>query len=294
MKIQLTLILLFISTLSIAQIGGNQLYTSNNSKNYSSKPVIKNTMSSTDSTLTIGASILLNKKADYYVLTLGVSENRKTVIESNQNLNRRIDAFVTDLKKERIEKEDIYVDFVSQIKVYDHRIEDNIILEFFDGFEIRKNVIVRLNDLSIVDEVIELASKQEFYDIIKVEYFNDNVESIYNQLFEDAIEAINKYKSQFVKYSNVKVLDNYRITAANFSTYNPKDMYKQYNEAFETSIVTTRYSSTYTKKDVRKEKTFYYEGVENSKAVDKVIDDISPIIGIQYILDVGIIYELER
>jgi len=293
MKIQLTLILLFISTLSIAQIGGNQLYQSNNSS-HTHNPVTNRTISSTETTLSIGVSVLLNKKADYYLLTLGVKESSKTVIECNQKLKTRIDAFMSDLKKEKIKKEDIYVDFISQIKVYDHKIEGDNITEFLDGFEIRKNIIIKLVDLSIVDKVIDLASKQEFYDIVKVEYFNDNVEDIYNDLFDDAIEVIDEHKLQFEKYSTAKTRNNYRITSVDFKTYNPKNMYKQYNEAFESSTVNTRYSRDYTKKEVRKEKTFYYEGVENISGIDRVIDDISPVIGIQYVLEVGIIYQLER
>lgn len=293
MKAQFILILLLISTLSIAQIGGNQLYQSNNSSSQASK-FVNYTMNSTDSTLNIGGSILLNKKADYYLLTLGTKESSKTVIKCNRKLDTRIDAFIMDLRKEKINKEDIYIDFISQIKIYDHKIERDSIIEFFDGFETRKNIIIKLSDLGIVDKVIGLASKQEFYDIIKVEYFNENVEDIYNELFDEAIDIINKYKLQFEKYCTAKTTNNYRITIADFKAYPPKNRYRQYNEAFETSIVTTNYSRSYIKKEARKEKTFYYEGVENNLNVDRIIDDISPVIGIQYVLNVSILYELEK
>ena len=47
-------------------------------------------------------------------------------------------------------------------------------------------------------------------------------------------------------------------------------------------------------KDGRKEKTFYYDGIETELGIDKIIDDISPVIGIQYVLEIQVIYELEK
>jgi len=71
-------------------------------------------------------------------------------------------------------------------------------------------------------------------------------------------------------------------------------LYKQYNEAFESSYVNNYYGSSYLKKEVRKERTFYYDGIESEIGVDKIIDDISPMIGIQYVIEVVITYDLKK
>ncbi len=285
---------LLYSNLVVAQIGGNQVYNTNSSNNSTSSPILNNSINSTDSTLTIGGSILFAKKADYYLFTLGVKDHSKTVVECNKKLNNRIDAFLADLKGIGINEDDLYIDFVSQIRVYDHEIEGNTVTEFFDGFVIRKNIIIQITDLNKIENIIELASLREFYDIIKVEYYNDDVEAIYDDLFKEVMEIIEEKKARFLKYSSVDMGKKYRIASVNFTKYNPKSSYAQYNEAFETSSVTTRYTRDYIKKDVRKEKTFYYEGAENKLGVDRIKDDISPVVGIQYVMGVSVIYEIEK
>lgn len=295
MKQYLTIILFAIlSANSYAQVAGNQVYQSNNNRNQSPTSVNKSSIASTDSTLSIEANVLLNKEADYYLMTVGVKGEAKTVIECNQSLNRRIDSFLSDLRGIGIKGEDIYTDFISQTKVYDHSIEGNVITEFFDGFEIRKNLIIKFKKLSAIDEIIELASKQEIYDIVKVEYFNDDLEKIYDELFAEAIQVIETRKARFANHSSIRISGTYRIVRDDFGVHNPQSMYSQYDEAFESSAVNTNYSGNYVKKTVRKDKTFYYEGAQNSLGVDKVIDELSPVIGIQYNMRLSVIYDLER
>ncbi len=296
MKRYLTTILLAVFTITAySQIGGNQIYQNNNrNQNYSYSPPQRVNIISTDSTLIIGANVLLNKKADYYLLTIGVKEEAKTVAECDKNINARIQAFRADLKKLGIQKEDVYMDFISQTKIYDHKIEENIITEFLDGFEIKKNLIIKIKDLDLIDRINALASQQEIYDLVKVEYFNSDIEKIYDDLFDEVIKVIEKKKARFAKYSSVKILNQYRVIQDDFRIYNPKDLYKHYDEAFASSIVNTHYSRSYIKKEVRKDKTFYYDGVQNSAGFDKIIDNVSPIVGIQYSLKVSIIYRLEK
>jgi uncharacterized protein YggE len=295
MKQHLTLILFTLfSTVSYAQIAGNQVYQNNNNRNQNPAAVSKSSIVSTASTLTIEANVLLNKEADYYLMTVGVKDAAKTVVECNQKLNRRIDLFLADLRKIGIKEEDVYADFISQIKVYDHSIEGNLITEFFDGFEIRKNLVIKLKKLAVIDEIIDLASKQEIYDIVNVEYFNDDLEKIYDELFGEALKIIENRKARFSAHSSFAVTDRYRIIRDDFGVHNPQNMYQQYDEAFESSTVNTHYSGNYVKETVRKEKTFYYQGVQNSLGVDKVIDEIAPVIGIQYSMRLSIIYDLVR
>ncbi|MGH1433893.1 MAG: SIMPL domain-containing protein [Lewinella sp.] len=295
MKNYLTIILLVIfSANSYAQVGGNQVYQNSNNRSQSPVSINKSSIVSTASNLTINASVLLNKEADYYLMTVGVKQEAKTVIECNQQLNQRINAFLSDLSKAGIKGEDVYADFISQTKLYDHSIESNVITEFFDGFEIRKNLIIKLKELALIDEIIELASKQEIFDIVKVEYFNDDLDQIYDELFDEAMKIIENRKARFSAHSSFNVTDRYRIIQDHFGIHNPQNMYKQYNEAFESSVVNTHYSGNYIKESVRKDKTFFYESAQNSLAVDKVIDEISPVVGIQYSLQVSIIYDLVR
>lgn len=279
-----------------AQISGNHAYRNQNNQyaDNSKQPTETTSMYSTDSTLVITAKVLLNKKADYYVLTVGVSQSGKTVIEANKKLNTRVQNITQKLKKLDIASKDIYIDFVAEIKLYDKKIHDNKIIEFFDGFSIKKNVIIKVDQLSQIDNIIDSLSEEQIYDIVKVEYINQDIEQTNKQLFNEALAIIHEKKKLFENNSSIGLSGKYRISHENLKTFYPKNLYDQYTEAHETSEVTSSYSGNYINQEIRKEKTFYYNGVETELGIDKVIDTITPTIGIQYVIEIQMIYELAK
>lgn len=276
-----------------AQIGGNQVYQKQ-SNNYNRTPVETRSLYSTDSTLVVSSSILLNKRASFYILTIGVSSTAETVVEANQSTNNKIEAIIEKVKKLGLSKDDCYVDFISETKMYDHTITGNEIEEYFDGFNIRKNLMIKTSDLSDIDRVIDYCSEEGIHDIIKVDYKSGELEGINQFLFDEALKIINSKIERYAQNSSVQLGNRYKIAQEAFKVYYPKNLYKQYNEAFETSLVNTHYSGNYIRKETRKERTFYYDGIDAEIGFDKIIDDISPMVGIQYVFELVIIYELER
>ncbi len=291
MKILIIIISLMIFSNLNAQIGGNQVYE-NKSINYNRNAVETKSIYSTDSTLFVTSKVFLNKSAEFYIITVGVNSIAKTVIEANQITNRKIENVIDKIKKLGITKGDIYIDFISETKMYDHTITDREIIEYFDGFSIRKNLIIKTSKLSDIDKIVDYCSEQEIYDIVKVDYRSEDLEKINKELFDEALNISKTKIKRFSDNSSIQLSDNYRIVSESFKIYFPKSLYKQYNEAFETSAV---YSSGYQiKKEVRKERTFYYDGIETEIGVDKIIDKISPIVGIQYVMELVIKYDLKK
>lgn len=276
-----------------AQVGGNQLYQSQ-STNYNRTGVEIKPVYSTDSTLVITSRVLLNKSADSYMITIGVNSIAKTVKEANELTNTKIENVSRKIKKLGISKSNIYVDFISETKMYDHKITDREIHEYFEGFSIRKNLIIKTNNLSDIDKIIDYCSEFEIYDIVKVDYRSENLEKINQELFDEAVNVSKKKKKRFLENSSIQLSNTYRIVSESFKIYFPKNLYKQYNEAFETSIVNNHYTNSFVKKEFRKERTFYYDGIDTEVGVDKIIDKTSPKVGIQYIMELVIIYDLEK
>jgi len=289
MKKQIIILVLIIFSInSFSQISGNQVYSNNNSRGITARKAII----STDSTLIVRAKVLLNKEADYYTISIGVSQESKTVIDCLTKINSRIKNVENKFKRIGVEKMEI--DFISQTKTYDHKIEGKTITEYFVGFEIKKNIIVTVNDVRKLEQIIMICSKEDMFDIIKVDYSNQEIEAINTSLFKNAIALIKKKKERFVKNSTIKLTNKHRILSEEFNVFYPKNLYKKYDEAFETSLVNVNYSSSYTKKSQRKNTTFYYNGVEFDTGIDKIIDEISPKVGIQYVIEIEMLYELEK
>lgn len=276
-----------------AQIGGNQIYQKQ-SITYNRNAIETKPIYSTDTTLVVTSKVLLNKTAEYYIVTVGVNSIAKTVIEANKITNKKIENVINKLKKLGITKGDLYVDFVSETKMYDHTITDREIKEYFDGFSIRKNLIIKTSELSNIDKIIDYCSEEEIYDIVKVDYRSEDLEKINKELFDEALKISGTKVKRFSEKSSIPLSENYRIVSESFKIYYPKNLYKQYNEAYETSLVNNYYSSSYIKKEVRKERTFYYDGIDAEIGVDKIIDKISPIVGIQYVFELVVTYDLEK
>ena len=276
----------------VAQIGGNHItehYNSNHHQTVRNNPKTVS-MYTTDSTLVVNSKVLLNTQADHYMMHIGVSQFNKTVDEATQNINSRIHRVTKKLKGLNINKNDIYVDFISKIKVYDHSIIDNVIVEYFDGYRIQKNIIIKFNNLSDVDAILEYCALENIHDIIKVDYINNNIDQIRDQLISEADRIIEKKKNRYVKRSSIPLSKHYKVSNEKFQIFEPKHLYKKYNEAHETSQVRRDYHNQYSTKKVRKETTYYYDKISTTD-VDKVIDPISPIVGIQYVLEVQMIYK---
>ena len=267
-----------------SQISGNQSY-----KGHRDSASDKGSFFSNDSTLVIYSNILLNQNADKFKLALGVNQEGKTPKECLEKINKRINSLISKLPTQ-IKKQDIYVDFISQTRIYDFETTEKSANEILKGFEVKKNIIITVSDLNLFEQIIAEASEYQIYDIIKVDYINDNVEAIQKELLDIAKNVADKKKDLFISKFNRKTIGNPRAIE-NFTSSYPKDKYKNY-EASESSRVDS-YSSSFIKKEARKNQTFYYEGVDCS-GFDKIINEANPEIGIQYVLSLSVIYDLVK
>ncbi|MEL7124268.1 MAG: SIMPL domain-containing protein, partial [Bacteroidota bacterium] len=203
--------LMVLSNLN-AQVGGNQVYQKQ-SINYNRNGVTTKSIYSTDSTLVVTSKILLNQLAESYMITISVNSIAETVIEANQITNKKIENVVAKVKKLGVSKDDLYVDFVAETKMYDHTITDREIKEYFDGFSIRKNLIIKTSELSNIDQIIDYCSEQEIYDIVKVDYRSEDLEKINDYLFDEALKISRNKVKRFSQNSSVQLTNNYRIAS---------------------------------------------------------------------------------
>lgn len=282
------LILVFLAFYSsYGQISGNSVYGNNRYSNENQK-----SFSLTDNALTFKVKVMMNKKADRLTITLGVNEEASTVATCNSQINKRINDFIAQISKIGIKRDAIYVDFISQTKVYDYTLSTNKAEEFEKGFEIKKNIIIATNNLKNIDAIIETASQFKIYDIIKVDYFADNTNEIYNTLFDDALKIAESKKNKYLKSFSKRSVGNPSATDE-FTIITPESQYKKY-EAFEGSELQTYYdlSNAVMKKIARKNKTFYYDGIAESD-FDKVINSGTSEVGMQFIVTLTITYKLD-
>ena len=295
-KLKLIIALLLLNVLSVsAQISGNQVYGKNNynSNNYNQESLPNNSkVSINDNVLSVSVKILLNKKADGFVMTLGLNEEDETVAGCSKKITARITGFVEKMKSLGVKKENVYIDFISQTKIYDFEVNGMNSEQIEKGFEIKKNIIVSTSNVNSLEKIIALASDFEIHDVIKVEYYNNETDAIHNSLFDEALVLAEAKKIRYMKAFGKRIIGTPTATEE-FATVFPKTQYNTY-QAFETAEIQTNYNnrSPYLKKIARKNKTFYYDGI-SSAGFDKVINPNQTEVGIQYVLTLTMTYKID-
>ncbi len=295
-KLKLIIALLLLNVLSVsAQISGNQVYGKNNynGNNYNQESLPNNSkVSINDNVLSVSVKILLNKKADGFVMTLGLNEEDETVAGCSKKITARITGFIEKMKSLGVKKENVYIDFISQTKIYDFEVNGMNSEQIEKGFEIKKNIIVSTSNVNSLEKIIALASDFEIHDVIKVEYYNNETDAIHNSLFDEALVLAEAKKIRYMKAFGKRIIGTPTATEE-FATIFPKTQYNTY-QAFETAEIQTNYNnrSPYLKKIARKNKTFYYDGI-SSAGFDKVINPNQTEVGIQYVMTITMHYKID-
>ncbi len=295
-KWKLIIALFLLNVLSVsAQISGNQVYGKNNynGNNYNQESLPNNSkVSINDNVLSVSVKILLNKKADGFVMTLGLNEEDETVAGCSKKITTRITGFIEKMKSLGVKKENVYIDFISQTKIYDFEVNGMNSEQIEKGFEIKKNIIVSTSNVTSLEKIIALASDFEIHDVIKVEYYNNETDAIHNSLFDEALVLAEAKKVRYMKAFGKRIIGTPNATEE-FATVFPKTQYNTY-QAFETAEIQTNYNnrSPYLKKIARKNKTFYYDGI-SSAGFDKVINPNQTEVGIQYVMTITMHYKID-
>ena len=303
MNLKVILSVYFISTICVilnAQAAGNALYGNNSYENISTYNSVKEKLNNGFSFSENGNSINYQMKimshvvADYYLVTLGVNEERQTIEICNAQINQRIERLISQLKS-NLKIKDVYVDFIAQVPIYDFYLEKTGENQYNGkqeqkGFEIKKNLIIKITDIQDLDEILSLASKEEIYNLINVEYYNNSMEDIYDEMIAEAKKIYsNKEKQRKMFDSDKEEFEDIQVNVEKFSVQ-PISMYREF-KAFETSEVSLKSNYNqpvnYVQQELRKSKSFYFRPFPPD-SFDLVMNEQTPTVGIQYVVIVTV------
>ncbi len=244
-------------------------------------------------TMFVEASVLMNVKADEFVAVFGVAQECATVPECNQKMDATIEGFYGDLKQLGIGRDDLYVDFAAQNKIYAYQVTSNIAKENLVGFELKKNIAIHYQDKTLLDKLIIAASKSKIFDLIKVDYIVKDTSPIHNRLMDEAAKIIRQKVSRDEKLLDIKLLAPAQIYAEKPSIYYPTEMYDSYSAYESEEISGDYYREKYTVQNARKSRTFFFNAL-NADGFDTVINPvvIEPVV--QFTLYLKVKYEIDQ
>ena len=282
---------LIITGSLFAQQSGNVVLGKSYNYSRSSQQLSVDKLYLNDTSFIVQANVLKNVIADNYVATFGVSEAAVNLIEANSKIDKRINDFIAALMKIGITKNDIYVDMTTQTKISDYKVSGSYAEQYITGFEQKKNVIIKFDNIKLLDRMIVVASDYGIYDLAKVDYIVLDINRIYTELFAEAVKITQKKKELYAKATNVKLKPNSLIYGESFYSFYPAELYKSYTPDISTEYYS--YSSFSKRKDLRKNTTFFFDKI-NYSGFDKVINPIVTEPAVEFVLMLQIKFYIDR
>jgi len=268
-KFVLIALVLFSSSAIIAQESGNRAYGTPRRKPVISSGVLTAVPDGKTQVYFVEANVLLNMKADAYIAVFGVVQEAPTSAESNAKTDAAISGFTKDLDGIGIKRSDIFIDFITQNKVYDYTANGNTVTEKFSGFETKKNVAVRYRDRELLDKILSAAARSSIFDLIEVNYTVNDINAVHAKLYDEAVKVIRQKETSYANSFGTK-LSPTNLANEKYDAFYPGELYSNY-QAFEAGNTYGDYNNRVVQ--ARKTRTFFYEPL-NSSDFDSVINQM--------------------
>ena len=182
-------VLLFLSLFAVApalgQEAGNRIY--GNTGYYAQKRHLQiNTgnLGNSNEGYSIEASVLTNLKPDAFVLVFGVNDDGSNAAASNEKVNTKIGNLIQRMKSLGIDSNDVFIDFITQNRVYDFKVSGTQATENFTGFETKKTIAIRYKNRELFEKIVSAAADCKIFDLIKVDYIVSDFEAVRAGLFD--------------------------------------------------------------------------------------------------------------
>lgn len=300
-----------------AQSAGNFLYNHNGYEVNTDRAIIPlNTPAGAG--ITLNAEVMMNVRPTSYTAIFAATQNGTSVLEVDSMMNLRIDQIRYALGMLGISNEDIHIDAVSMVPTYAYKLEEKKFskrsTEIPVGFEMKKNIHVLLKNHDLLDPIISEMAFAEIYDLVKVEYNIDGMQSYYEQMRQAALSVIqtkeNTYKALTMHLDITSMADGFNCTYPlerykSFTAFNSGSSYQAvaYAQTVATNNITINGKNTTINMDKKmhndamnqqflvqtaeKNKTIFYDRMPYNQ-FDKVInaDTEEPCIQLFYNLQV--------
>jgi uncharacterized protein YggE len=216
----------------------------------------------------VEANVLLNVKADEYLAVFGVAQEGVTLLEGNKKIDAQVNDFLNALKGLGVNSNDIFIDFITQNRVYDFGIAGNTAKEKLSGFEVKKNIAVRYKEKALLEKMLAAASKSSIFDLIKVDYVVSDMTGMRDKLLEEASKIVKKKEENYARLLGVKMRPS-SVYQEKYNAFFPSEMYNAY-VAYESGSVENS-SRDLRVVEKRKANTFYFNPLHASE-FDSIIN----------------------
>lgn len=288
---------LLLASACHAQTSGNIAYGGQGGKaraeqmERNERVVAKDDLPPTKNSMFVEANVLMNVKADEYVAVFAISREGASIDEAKANMDSTLQAFTSALKTLHVRDSDVYVDFITEPKIYGYEINGNVAREKVTGFELKKTVSIHYVDRDFLDKLMVAAANAQIYDLVKVEYIVKDIPAMQERLMVEAAAIIKQKTASYRRLLGISVRPPATVYAERPAIYYPTQLYDGYTAAEAESLERQPNLSKLTVLRARKGSTFFFNGLDGS-GFDKVINPVVAEPVVQFTLYLKLKYEV--
>jgi len=186
---------------------------------------------------------LYNCKADSYLAIFTITQVGASQAEADALLREKIAAIKTKLKESGANAE-LYVDMISFLPIYEVETSKKIFSkktynEVPKGFELKKNLHFRYKSSHVLDDLVTLCAEQEIYDLVRVDYFIENIEAKRAEMVAKAEELLKEKMGRYKLLMKEDWTDKLHVMADGFAMHYPMEQYKSYQTYSSNALLNT-------------------------------------------------------
>lgn len=237
----------------------------------------------------IEASVLINLQPDAFVAVFGYVQEGSDPAAGNALVNAKFADFIKAIEALGVKRSDVYIDYISQNRVFDYSESGNTITEKLAGFETKKNIAVRYTNQDLLEKLLSAAGKSSIFDLIEVDYVVNDLAGARAKLFQEAVKAIKRKETAYTESFGIRITP-YALASEKYDAFFPSEQYRGY-QAYEAGTTYNSYNKTVIRP--RKVTTFYYEPL-SAASFDSVINPIGVEPVVQLTVYLKMQYDLPR
>ncbi|HXQ34824.1 MAG TPA: SIMPL domain-containing protein, partial [Anaerolineales bacterium] len=221
----------------------------------------------------------------------GVNDEGANAATSNERVNSKIGNLIQKVKSMGIDSSDIFIDFITQNRVYDFTVTGTQATENFTGFETKKTIAVRYRNRELFERIVSAAADAKIFDLIKVDYIVGEFDSVRERLFEAAAKVV---KSKEQRYAALGIsLNAVGLSIERYDVTYPAESYQRF-QAYETGEAAVYNKDGSSSKLLqRKSSTLFYEPFEGS-SFDSVLAPLGIEPMVQFSIYLRMQYQVKR
>ncbi len=297
-KILCILVMLSTFANAEAQIAGNILYsegTSNIGAHAGVPQIIQQkAYFNNPNEIVMEVNAMYNAVANSYLAIFHLAQVGNTAREADSLMNSRITLFKKAMSSLKMKDEDFVVDMLSMLPVYEIEVAKKAFSKTYTevpaGFEIQKNLHIHFYNTQDLDKIITAAAMNEIYDLIKVEYFVQNQDLIYDTLRKTASALIQKRIKQYQDLG-VAMEGQWTLAADQTGVYFPLDRYTSYTSNAVVSLEAAKKKGTVTQ--MKRPTSFYYNKIPYT-GYDIVVNPEMVEPAVQYTYNIQVKFVMEK